>query len=1167
MLIRNNLHKTITIVCKPMGKITDTAQKVTALVLYRSRSTALVPYRSRPTALVLYRNVYHRDPRLLEYVKTMPSSITTSEMTNPKSKDSLTRSPTITNTQQGPARKWKKLADMSSIIASNKPNPGQEKADAAAAAVPSSSAPTYRPSYTDAANHYVCERITDFIIRKSFNAEVKLIIQGVKDFIKEKSDPVDEAKKVIDLSMLLKETNKIIDDIIEYLKTTKIIPVTEKPKDKLQYFIVDNKYYLLNKEQENVIYKMLTDNNRLGADAEIKEKLIKTIINEVRNNNKFKAIFKEKVNKDELYKCMSASIQKSWRRFLGLAMNNKKKKITYITGAKIFGSRLIKDVFKLLYKDKCNIKHNYKRIMKSIKTEPKSVKKSVKAKIILLNLINLDVIFEDATHKRRSEIIDTYLIIKGKEETSLIFYLQIGDIILTILKAYDIIQTKDNSQKDKIDNSQKAKIDNSQVLITINNIQNIFYLGSIYKPLINLSQKTSNPVDISHDMHLDVHHESLKETFNICFGIDKILYDPFKQLMASMLKDNKPNYMVLETLYDISFDDKPNDLVFYAMNFSIIKGKPYKIRKEIGYNKMQVLRQILALSDNLTSETKNEITLYIEKLQKLTALLSRKERLQNKIQGRKYSILAFINDVNIYERFAYFYTEKTISSTGRIHNEGFGLAPQDKLVKSFLQLIQDSNFGNRVCSKRIFRLLRKMYADLPETLPQFISKTNEENLSIIKTQIENKEDLLKIVESTDNITLEELLQILYNNNFRGYTAMRIAGNIINYKLGNPFKVEVDATNSGYQVLSLIFKSINLAQACNLNTQPMKGVDQEIELELDMYSTCVKQLHSSISSIKTDIKSYKENSKNLKIIPDDNRWVFQRDDRIKFDKHGKFTSSHALCLNAYMRHARIFMKLINIPWITPLLNNRKLFKKAVMTTPYNITHFGMRQSIKDYLYKYLYNNFHIDYDPSEIHTLSLYLTDFFVKERNKYKQNKQYKDICETLAETGKVITCKTRFCRWFYGPRKREKSNVRLMTSGYQITYYKNTREIAKFKIKRTIPATFIHGGDAIIVHYFSIRMKSLLIEFFTIHDAFFVSSEYTLALKRVIKTAYALLYKDDYLTKFILRNINDVVIIKNIHTLIKDEVKERLLGYITKPNDLDYLVEPVNNDNFVKYK
>jgi hypothetical protein len=251
----------------------------------------------------------------------------------------------------------------------------------------------------------------------------------------------------------------------------------------------------------------------------------------------------------------------------------------------------------------------------------------------------------------------------------------------------------------------------------------------------------------------------------------------------------------------------------------------------------------------------------------------------------------------------------------------------------------------------------------------------------------------------------------------------------------------------------------------------------------------------------------------------------------------------------------------------LLDDRKLFKHPIMTYPYSVTRYGVKNGLKTYFYKYIYDNFDIVYEEKDISSLAFMLSRFFYHNIIKYPEVIVLKEICCSVAYRGLMVEYKTPYCQWFIAPRSRVKGRVRVLGGRHNLVYYNHHKEIDSNELSKSLGAVFIHGGDAFIVHQFSLAMKSIGIEYFTIHDAFFVDSNYTLLLKPILIKAYAALYKYDYLRKFILNNKLTEVEHTGVSKKDKELLTGNLLRFIKTSNNADYLKRSVRTANFVKFK
>ena len=253
-------------------------------------------------------------------------------------------------------------------------------------------------------------------------------------------------------------------------------------------------------------------------------------------------------------------------------------------------------------------------------------------------------------------------------------------------------------------------------------------------------------------------------------------------------------------------------------------------------------------------------------------------------------------------------------------------------------------------------------------------------------------------------------------------------------------------------------------------------------------------------------------------------------------------------------------------------DRKLFKSAIMTEPYNATSFGRKDNFKLYITNKLqkFNNI----TQEELHFMCDYLENLFMRfKTDNFEPLEKLKDLSDILSQMQKPIIIDNRYATIRFSPYKK-KSSIVTVTSPYtgkrilQLTTMTGILTNTSGKLLLTIEprtirqkfgANFIHTMDAMIVHLYMDKISqinhllshnNLFINTFSNHDAYYITV--LPWLRDLVRDCYLELYDMDYLST--LKGCVGEENFKKIEALkIQSTNRER------------YLTNAFDNDGFLK--
>lgn len=346
----------------------------------------------------------------------------------------------------------------------------------------------------------------------------------------------------------------------------------------------------------------------------------------------------------------------------------------------------------------------------------------------------------------------------------------------------------------------------------------------------------------------------------------------------------------------------------------------------------------------------------------------------------------------------------------------------------------------------------------------------------------------------------------------------------------------DATSSGYQMISLLFRDKKLGEICNIVGDKKRDIYKEAN---DNFHTHLAFLEKTISDFFQRIDLEKKQRKG-----EEENWESLL---IFFDKKGDLLLHDSITLRELLEKALSSRRVVNIissfnlisyDWITKsyreleiyfldflkvlkgvsldliktlliikktkeiiswidtdfrdILKERNLFKKSVMIEIYGGTHSGRRKGFKDHLLSRVLEKGLKNINMPAIFVLADLLESFFqlFREEN-LKKVDLLMEISKILAKKGKPIKVNTPFFSFSLLPAafkdKAKRVCIRHISGRKPVRFtlrqalYDTKGGLADLavvidqkKLKQIFLPDFVHGMDAFIVHSLSLRFASL---------------------------------------------------------------------------------------------
>lgn len=626
------------------------------------------------------------------------------------------------------------------------------------------------------------------------------------------------------------------------------------------------------------------------------------------------------------------------------------------------------------------------------------------------------------------------------------FFVEILLLKHNILEDTIVSDTVDTVEDKKVPQKKTLKEGRANVVMLQQEyIADMTLAHSYYKPLLDpgIPIKTKTTVEkhpelpkIEFNLHSKTNSnyankfnydrsEALKEVLvpNIQYSINI----PFLECYINYLKDiYRIPFSVLLKIFeildltkdDISFRNKLlnylQDLTvenIFDTNFYRKLNASYKEAKISHKNAYKAAKDNNTITgENLSSFLFQENNKFLDELKDKVSREKLKLDLYTKIAAKKYFLIQFLTDVNLYKDFDHFYIPQEISGIGRIQTIIHFLSLQgNKLATA---LIVTNSTGKTIDPYMFDKFKTILSTSLPEAINEISTLTYDAYIN--KTKKIQEEYIISFFK---DITLEELFHIditnlksavnfcINNNKFKKIKTAFIGLSMLHYteyktlyQNKEPF-VYYDSTTSGTQHVATIFCDLKAAKhSCLAGTEKVdinkiflkqfesfitQGISKISTEYLTTLNSCretankhlnvnfLKNLHKLVcKTLKINYKNvdfktlddfftyiftlYKKNDfqdlKNIPEIPTS----FMQECCTLFDKNLKIIQEKFSIENKKLTEYLLVTILDNIiitifetlPWIKSFLGEREIIKKTIMAECYGMTMYGGIRAIYD-----------------------------------------------------------------------------------------------------------------------------------------------------------------------------------------------------------------------------
>lgn len=333
------------------------------------------------------------------------------------------------------------------------------------------------------------------------------------------------------------------------------------------------------------------------------------------------------------------------------------------------------------------------------------------------------------------------------------------------------------------------------------------------------------------------HCETFKQKFN--YTISKEIFVIFIEKLINVTKIIYEKLNVIEnssnTLVNILLanDDFKYIISFYDINEKILLNLLNKYAKNttsiIFANNLLFLLVYAVVTTPELDKAFNDL----KKILKSSSYFYGKNiliKLKNKIEQYKIYFVGLIKDAILYSQFNYFITDSFIDARGRLYNKEVFLNiqnyPQAKaFVKPYVDLDNTFNMDTWKAMYSFFNENNKNTKDIIYSYPNYAcNKVSLKNKAIVLDYIYSFFDKNDVDEMTFKnfmhtikpLQIEEILNFIIKNIKKPKQTWILFSRIIRYLYNDESSVvEYDASNSGLQMISILFKHADLAKECNL----------------------------------------------------------------------------------------------------------------------------------------------------------------------------------------------------------------------------------------------------------------------------------------------------------------------------------------------------------------
>lgn len=583
----------------------------------------------------------------------------------------------------------------------------------------------------------------------------------------------------------------------------------------------------------------------------------------------------------------------------------------------------------------------------------------------------------------------------------------------------------------------------------------------------------------------------------------------------------------------------------------------------------------------------------------------------NKIEQYKYFLIGLLRDAIIYSRFNYFVAHSFLDTRGRLYNSETFLNIQNyPKSKTFVKLYIPNDLKHLRGPSWYFikKLIKEEFeaSNLNEFKRINLRKAKQENRELTRKYLYSFFDsdkvsfdsFKKIFNNTITLSTKELLCFIKKNIKKKYLKKIW---IIFGRMRNPLEnlVEYDASNSGAQMIAILFKNRDLAEQSNLigkidydmyakALEALQILLTRLKIIRNHYGTCGPEFFTMDLSISKNISLILKNIEDKKIFLKRGilalcikySYIIPTVEYKLFESLEKDNETKNIFLSVLMLRAanKIGDYAKNNIWLeekSSFWNDRDLFKKPIMTLAYNATRYTRIKHFDDFIKKKCeFFTGSLPSNPKEFSYLSHFLEAFFLNysrvnlkgtEKMKLLTKalvKRYNELKSEETEESKQIAIINDFFTLIFHPthfKSYQVDSTNYLIKRKQLSVLIPDDVLDLIALIRIFSPNLIHSMDAYIVQNYirimgkfndQLNEKNLMynIGFYTNHDNFACTIPVILYL--VIKEAYLKLIDFDYILHILpkldlSKKANKIFHGKDKEEFKRDFIKESHEGFI----------------------
>jgi hypothetical protein len=494
------------------------------------------------------------------------------------------------------------------------------------------------------------------------------------------------------------------------------------------------------------------------------------------------------------------------------------------------------------------------------------------------------------------------------------------------------------------------------------------------------------------------------------------------------------------------------------------------------------------------------------------------KKIINNIYSKKLTLNEIFYELSIMSNFGYFMYSWFTDGRGRLYTKSMLTLQNMPILRCLISFYKATN---------IEEYARYIYLDKnQQKLPYAYIK--DDLINSVNAIYRKKLTEYSITNYKEVTFMAYCKQLPIGNRFLGYALLldylKFQQNPEKHRFSH--SISWDATNSGLQMMAILFKSQNLAQYCNL-----------VDGSKDCYQVCEDTLKGQIASIRVFIK-WLLHKFNIKSVP-------TNINKIDFEDSLKSHLTIEFLNTVKIPHADVFPKLSKVELILKYclfyntlqldiddcvrntIIKRKTLKLLCMTTPYGSTRVGTSNQILDIVeYTYLNKGMWLDAKVLSVVSASMNIIyDLFMHWFSKTLPEALIlrngtKEYCNPKNQW-EIFKIESPYFNFDMYPIKNYETryNIRAPrnSKSRRVVLRYPTNHLDWVKLQTSFPANIIHFMDANIISILAEKISKYnqsapRLHYYTNHDCFSVTPLHSIFIKQLLKESYTQLYQMDLL-------------------------------------------------------